>query len=93
MVRGFNENDRRLNVKKIALKAGISVRSVETIIVDEMEFRKRRLFLCVPYFLTNHMKQKRLEASQGLLKRFQAERANLLYYVNYNESMAKSKLA
>lgn len=79
-VRDLFKNNLRIKVKEIASKVGISYGSVETITVNELEFRKIST-CCVSCFLINKMKQNRLEVSQQLLKRFQTEEENFLHHI------------
>jgi len=75
--RGLIERNRRLTIMEIASEIKISYGSAESIIVDELGFRKISA-RWVPRLLTDQMKQNRLEVSQRLLERFQVDGENFV---------------
>jgi len=60
--------DRRLTVKQIAVNAGISVGSVDTILHDDLKMRKVSA-RCVPRMLTDENKSSRVAMCQAMLSR------------------------
>lgn len=71
-VRELIERDRRLTVEEISSEVGISYGSVQSIITDQLGFRKISA-RWVPRLLTGNQKQVRSEIAERLLNRFQRE--------------------